>query len=71
MVMGVVWESKSMMKLATTSKQKEVYVRVTLCHSFCSILSQICLYFFIKLVKDDGQINGTIPYLVDDSLLIL
>jgi hypothetical protein len=58
------------MKLATTSKRKEVYVRRPMSPILFNIVVDM-LVILIKRAKEYGQINGIIPHLVDDELSIL
>ena len=71
MIRGVVLGSRSMITLAITSKLSEGLDKGTLCYSSCSNILADMLATLIKRSKDDGQIRGAIPHLVDDGLSIL
>jgi hypothetical protein len=66
-----VWASKLMMILVTTSKQKKGLRQGDPMSPILFNIVADMLSILIKRAKDDGQIKGVIPHLVDDGLSIL
>jgi hypothetical protein len=66
-----VWASKLMMMLTTTSKQKKGLGQGDPMSPILFNIVADMLSILIKRAKDDGQIKGDIPHLVDDGLSIL